>query len=174
LKNNLLITGPPRSGKTTLVKKALSIPSLRKNAKGFLTEEYRRKGQRIGFHILTVPEGKKAILSLKGFPSPYKVGSYGIDLEALEEWGCLAISQGLARKNIIIVDEIGKMELFSEKFRTTLGEALDSHQKVLATIMQSSHAFSDMIKKRTDVSLINLQRENFENVYKKVLMWLDK
>ena len=76
-------------------------------------------------------------------------------------------------ENIIIVDEIGKMELFSENFRTSLIDSLDSPQKVLATIMERPNDFADSIKKRPDVRLLYLTRENFDSVYKEVLNWLD-
>ena len=147
---------------------------MNKIARGFFTEEIRPNDRRLGFCIVTVPEGRKGLLSQKGLPSPYKVGPYGIDLEALEKMGCLSIQQGLSAKSTIIVDEIGKMELFSEKFRRILIDALDSPQKVLATIMQRPHTFSDSIKKRPDTRLLLLNRENFDDVFRKVMIWLDK
>lgn len=171
---NLLITGLPRSGKTTLVKKILAIDSTGKKASGFFTEEFKKGGKRIGFHIITAPEGKKGLLSQKGLPSPYRVGRYGVNIDVLEELGCQAMLQALDTKNIIIVDEIGKMELFSEKFRTVLIDALNSPEKVLATIMERPNAFADGIKKRPDVRLLSLTRENFGDVFQEVLNWLDK
>lgn len=141
---------------------------------GFITEEVRFQGERIGFEILTIPEGKKGLLAQKGIPSPFRVGRYGVNIHVLEELGCQAILQAKASGNIIIVDEIGKMELFSEAFRTTLIDVLDSPQKVLATIMEHSNAFGNRIKKRPDVRLFHLERENFKVLYKEVLHWLDK
>lgn len=171
---NLLITGLPRSGKTTLINKILKVGSIGKKANGFFTEEFREGGKRIGFHIITAPDGRKGLLSQKGLPSPYSVGRYGVNIDVLEELGCQAILQARGTKNIIIVDEIGKMELFSEKFRTTLIDALNSPQKVLATIMERPNAFADGIKKRPDARLLSLTRENFRDVFKEVLKWLDK
>ena len=171
---NLLITGLPRSGKTTLIKKILALDSIGEKAAGFFTEEFRKGGKRIGFHIITSPEGKKGLLSQKGLPSPFRVGRYGVNTDVLEELGCQAILQALDTKNIIIVDEIGKMELFSEKFRRSLNKALDSHQKVLATIMERPNVFADGIKKRPDVGLLYLTRKNFGNVFQEVINWLDK
>jgi nucleoside-triphosphatase len=87
--------------------------------------------------------------------------------------GCESISAGQVSKNIIVVDEIGKMELFSEKFRTTLIDILDSSHKVLATIMERPNVFADSVKKRPDARLIHLTRENFHPVYQEVINWLD-
>ncbi len=171
---NLLITGLPRSGKTTLIKKILAVDSIGKKASGFFTEEFRKEGKRIGFHIITAPEGKKGLLSQKGLPSPYRVGRYGVNVVVVEELGCQAILRALDTKSIIIVDEIGKMELYSEKFRKVLIDALNSPKKVLATIMERPNAFADGIKKRSDVMLLSLTRENFGEVFEEVLNWLDK
>jgi nucleoside-triphosphatase len=70
------------------------------------------------------------------------------------------------------VDEIGKMELFSEKFKNSLLKALDSPQKVLASIMGGRNEVADRVKSRTDVTLVCLNRDNFESVFEKVLEWL--
>ena len=170
---NLLIAGLPRSGKTTLIKKIIDVDAIGKNARGFLTEEFREEGQRIGFHVITVPERKKGLLSRKGLPSPYNVGAYAVNIDVLEDLGCQAILEAIKTNKIIIVDEIGKMELFSEKFRKSLNKALDSRQKVLATIMERPNVFADGIKKRPDVRVLYLTRKNFGDVFQEVMNWLD-
>lgn len=171
---NLLITGLPRSGKTTLLKKILHSQSIKNRAGGFLTEEFRNSEERIGFYIRTIPEGKKGILAQKGMSSPFRVGRYGVDIQILEKLGCEAILQAINSKKIVAVDEIGKMELFSETFRALMIEALNSPNKVLATILQRPNAFADRVKKRHDVRLLHLGKENFGDLYKEILGWLDK
>lgn len=171
---NLLISGFPRSGKTTLIKKLLQVDSIEKRTGGFFTEEIQKDGARIGFTIVTVPEGRKGLLAQKGFSSSCRIGRYGVNIPMLEELGCQAILQARETGNTIIVDEIGKMELFSEKFRTVLMDALDSPQKVIATIMERPNGFADRIKKRPDARLFFLERINFETVFQTVLNWLDK
>ena len=173
--NNLLITGPPRCGKTTLIKKISTYPTFLGKVGGFITEEIRQKGDRVGFQIISYPEGKRGVLARKGTPSSYRLGSYGVNLQDLESIGCEAIEKALSSGHIIIVDEIGKMELFSKKFRNILYQALDSPQKVLATIMERRNEFADGIKGRKDVIIQNLSRMNFEKAYEDVLKWmLDK
>jgi len=169
---NLLITGLPRSGKTTLVKKLLEEDILKNQAGGFLTEELREESERIGFIIITIPEGRTDFLAKKGYFSPFRVGRYGVNIEALERLGCESITEALHAENIIVVDEIGKMELFSKRFRDVLLEALNSPQKVLATIMERPNPFSDRIKKRSDVKIFHLSRENFWHVFKEVKKWI--
>jgi len=163
---NIFITGPPGCGKTTLIKeilKELKIPT-----KGFFTEEIRRDGERIGFKILTLSK-KEGILAEKGLKSSYKVSKYGVLLKNLEEIGIKEIEEGLKGNFLIVVDEIGKMELFSNKFRDAILKALDSENKVLGTIMLQENPFCDKIKQRKDTRVFYLTRENKEKVKKEIL-----
>ena len=169
---NLLISGLPRSGKTTLIRRLVELDILKNKAGGFFTEELRERGDRVGFMINTIPEGKTALLARKNFPSNFRLGRYGINIEALEDLGCESIAQALKKKKIVIVDEIGKMELFSDLFRRVLLEALNSPHKVLATIMERPNPFADSIKNRTDVKLFSLDRQNFKNIFEKSKEWI--
>ena len=170
--NNYLITGPPRCGKTTLIMKVRQVDSLSDNISGFITEEVRESGERIGFKLISLSDKKEGFLAKKGFPSPYQVGRYGVNIKDLEDIGCLAIEEALLSGKAILIDEIGKMELFSSKFRKILLHALDSPQKVLASIMERSNDFADSIKRRSDVKLVRLHRDNFEQVFREVKDWL--
>jgi nucleoside-triphosphatase len=169
-----LISGLPRSGKSTLIKKLLQFHEIRKYAGGFLTEEIRQKGERTGFNLVTIPEAKTGLLAQKGLPSPHRIGRYGINIKILEELGCSAMLEAKNRGKIIIVDEIGKMELFSKKFRAALMDILTSPERIIATIMASPNIFSDRIKSRPDAELFFLERKNFDGIYEEVLSWLDK
>lgn len=109
---------------------------------------------------------------MKGFSSPYRVGKYGVNLENVEKVGCTAVQEALDSGRVVLVDEIGKMELFSEKFKNVLVQALNSPQKVLATIIERPNEFADRIKKRKDTKLIHLSPENFDKILAEVLNWL--
>ncbi len=172
--NNYLITGPPRCGKTTLVLKVIQNPRLSGKCGGFITEEVRKKGQRIGFKIISLPDKKEGFLAKKSFSSPYRVGKYGVNLKDLEDIGCSAIEDALDSNKTVVVDEIGKMELFSERFKNSLLKALDSPQKVLASIMERRNEFAERVKSRTDVTLVCLNRDNFESVLEKVSEWITR
>jgi len=165
---NIFVTGLPGCGKTTLIKgilKELKIP-----AKGFFTEEMRKGGERIGFKIVTF-SGKEGILAEKGFKSPFKVSKYGVILKNLEEIGVKEIEGGLKGDFLIVIDEIGKMELFSIKFREIILKTLDSKNKILGTIMVKENSFCDKIKQRKDTKVFNLTRENREKVKKEILWY---
>jgi len=63
MNNHILITGKPRSGKTTLIKNLIPIAKENYSVAGFYTEEILEKGKRIGFNIRTL-EGETGILAL--------------------------------------------------------------------------------------------------------------
>jgi len=111
----ILLTGGPGIGKTTIIKKWIS--EIYKEAGGFYTEEIREKGKRIGFKIKTI-NGKEGILSKIG-SGKHNVGKYTVNIDIFEEIGVKALEDALKNKEVkyIVIDEIGKMELFSEKFK---------------------------------------------------------
>jgi nucleoside-triphosphatase len=163
---NIFITGLPGCGKTTLIKEILE--ELKIPAKGFFTEEIRKNGGRIGFKIVTL-SGKTGILAEKGFESSFRVSKYGINLKDLEEIGVKEIEEGLKEDCLIVVDELGKMELFSKKFQEIISKALDSKNKILGTIMLKPNPFCDEIKRRLDTKIFYLTRENFQEVKKEII-----
>lgn len=155
MKNNILITGRPRVGKTTLIKHAAGILGAR--AGGFYTEEIKGEGVRgrEGFRIITL-DGKEGILAKVGYRSRYNVGLYGVNLEDLEEIGVVAIRDAIKNKEWVIVDEIGKMEEFSPKFKDAVLEALGSTKNFLATVRDKDSPYTAGIKNRSDVRIVRL------------------
>lgn len=165
---NILVTGMPGVGKTTLVREVVEESGLR--AAGFYTSEIRENNKRVGFQIADL-EGRQALLASVAFPTRYRVGRYGVNLHNLELIGVRAIERGLRSRRVdfILIDEIGKMELFSQRFMAALMKALDSEKPVLATIMHIDNPFTRAIKSREDVRLFTLTRSNYEEVKKQVL-----
>jgi len=166
---NIFITSRPGIGKTTLIKEILE--ELKIKARGFFTEEIRKNGERVGFKIVTL-SGKTGILAEKGFRSPYKVSKYGVILKDLEEIGLKEIEEGLKEGCLLITDEIGKMELFSPKFRKIISEALDAKNKVLGTIMLKPNPFADRIKRRSDTKIFYLNRKNRTEIKQEIMRFL--
>lgn len=164
-----LLTGGPGTGKTTLIKEALSLFSGK--AGGFYTEEVRERGVRQGFRIITL-KGESAPLAKANFPSPYRVSKYGVDIASLEKVGVPAIIEAIHSCEVVVIDEIGRMELFSPAFREAVLEALGSGKKVLGTIMLAPHPFADALKARPEVRVLTLSRANWHEVLEEVLKWL--
>ena len=169
----VLLTGLPGCGKTTLIRRA--VADLGVPAAGFYTEEIRSPstgsgqaaGRREGFALVTL-DGRRATLASVRIRGPHRVSRYGVDVEALESVGLPALEEAAGAK-LLVVDEIGKMELFSQRFREAVLRALDTGGPVLATIMLSRHPFADALKARNDVRLTHVTPENRERALGEVV-----
>lgn len=155
---NIFLEGEPGIGKTTLVRQVAGGISYL-SIGGFYTAEIREQGKRVGFRIQTF-DGLSTILSHKKYHSGPRVGKYRVDMPAFERIGVAALEKALAEAEVILIDEIGKMELFSRRFKDTLIRCLDSPKSVLATVMLRPHPFTDQLKQRSDVKLLEVTLEN--------------
>lgn len=167
---NLVLTGTPGVGKTTLIKE-VTLPYLDRVG-GFYTEQILDGGKRSGFKIRTF-DGREGVLASKGLASPARLNKYGIDLGTLERLGVGALVSALEGKRVVVVDEIGSMEILSERFRATVLQCLASpHCRVLATIRRGSQPFTDSIKKMYDTEVMELTRDGFLKARDAVQRWL--
>lgn len=156
-KKNILITGLPGTGKTTLIIK-LSEQLKQLSLSGFYTSEIREQGVRKGFEIQSL-DGRKGLLSHVDIRSPYRVGKYRVDIVGFEKFlDSLDLMSGKSR--LIIIDEIGKMECLSLKFKQILMSLLDSEKAVIATIALKGGGIISQIKRRDDVILYKISEAN--------------
>ena len=162
---NFFISSLPSSGKTTLLMEI--IKELKLNAGGFYTSEIREKGIRKGFKIITL-DGEEGILAHVNVKSPYQVSKYKVNIEDLEKLGVKSILDTLNQNKVIIIDEVGKAEMYSEKFKKAVEAALDSKNKILGTIMLKPNPFCDKIKRRQDTKVFYLTKENFQQIKKEI------
>ena len=153
----ILLTGRPGCGKTTLIKRVVKEVAL--PAGGFYTEEIRERGGRIGFKIITL-EGEEAVFARVDFKTPERLGKYGLDLSALETMAVAALRTPARARQLVVIDEIGPMEIRSAIFREAVNEALDSGAPILGTITARSFPFTDAIKKRPDITMIEVRPNN--------------
>lgn len=157
MKKNLLITGRPGVGKTTLTMKVIAASGL--IPKGFYTEEIRVGRDRKGFRIKTF-EGKEGVLAHIEWKGRPRVGKYGVDVESFEAIALPELETALRDSQIIVVDEIGKMELFSHGFKELVTKVLDSPYPLLGVIKDYGDGFIQEIKARRDVRIFTLTMEN--------------
>src|SRR6266581_4562547 len=153
----VLLTGDPGCGKTTLIKRVVS--NLPQRAGGFYTEEIRDRSTRTGFKIVTL-NGDEVVFAHVDLKTPEHLGKYRLDLSVLEAVGVKAIRQAVQAQRLVVIDEIGPMEIRSPIFRDAVNEALNSKVPVLATIFARSLPFTDAIKSRPDVALIEVRPDN--------------
>jgi nucleoside-triphosphatase len=167
--NVYLLTGSPGAGKTTLIRQ--TIARFKSRAGGFYTQEIRTGGVRQGFKIVTL-NGQEAILSHVGISSPHRVSKYGVNIDTLDRVGVAALHQAIKENDLVVIDEIGKMELFSPRFGEAVLTAIGSGKKVLGTIMFNFHPFADQIKKHPRVKIVEVTRANHDQVLNEIVKWL--
>lgn len=165
----VLLTGSPSSGKTTIIQRALA--SCASVAGGFVTQEIRVGSVRKGFDIVTL-DGNRGVLARVDIRGCHRVGRYGVDLNALETLGVRAIEHAIEAGRLVVIDEIGPMELLSDRFRAAVLHALNSLTTVLGTLVKRAMPFTQEIKTRDDVEVIEVRPDNREAVMAQILDWL--
>ena len=154
---NILVTGLPGVGKTTLVRRvATELVDL--CPIGFYTAEIREAGVRKGFELVSL-DGRRSLLSHMDVRGPHRVGKYGVDVDGFEVFLDTLSWPGL-RGGLVVIDEIGKMECFSEKFQELVRLVLDSETRVLATVARRGGGLIAEVKGRADSELIELTAGN--------------
>jgi len=169
MKQAYLLTGRPGTGKTSIIKQA--VAGMKGKAGGFYTEEMRSRGVREGFRLVTLA-GQSAILAHISIHSPYLVSKYGVDIDSLDRVGVSALRQAAQQCDLVVIDEIGKMELFSANFRDAVLQIINGGKRVLGTIMLSPHPWADAIKRQPQVNLIEVTRYNHHQVLEELREWL--
>jgi nucleoside-triphosphatase len=152
-----LIEARPGAGKTTALRRLAELLRERGLAlAGFLTEEIREGGHRVGFAIETLA-GERGTLAHVEWSGPLRVGRYGV---ALGDFERLALPALRLPADAVLIDELGKMELASVAFRNAVASLFDGDTPVVATVHAFRHPFTDRLKRRPDADLVRLTREN--------------
>ncbi|MBN2564078.1 MAG: NTPase [Candidatus Eisenbacteria bacterium] len=159
--SNVFVTGRPGVGKTTLIRRVLSELDVR--AGGFYTSEIRDGERRVGFSIASL-DGERGILAHVDHRGDYRVGRYGVNREDLERVGVAALDRALAKSDLIVMDEIGRMELCSPTFQEAVMRALDSDTSVFGTIQERRNPFLDSVRSRPDVEVIEVTESNRDSM----------
>lgn len=169
MKKNFFLTGAPSSGKTTVINKIIKGLGIPLN--GFYTGEERAMGKRVGFLMKTV-DGKKGYLAHQDITSDFHIRRYGVSIENIETIAVPSICP--VDSNIIILDEIGKMECFSESFRKAALRALDSPNIVIGTITYGGDDFIRGIKARDDIEIHEVTLQNRDALPEQIILKVRK
>ncbi|MGQ9787847.1 MAG: NTPase [Candidatus Hadarchaeaceae archaeon] len=160
--NNFLITGPPGSGKTSVIERAVSI--LHEHGfkgGGIYCPEIRERGVRIGFKMIDLMTEEERILAHVNQPHGPQVSKYRVNVADVDELSQAAIGRALREADFIVIDEIAPMELYSQGFRRAVLSALNSPKPLLAVIHQRTiSGFIGEIKSRKDVKILEVTQGN--------------
>ncbi len=166
----ILLTGLPRCGKTTAVMQIINNINCRKIAV-FYTKEIRRGGIRKGFswQRLDGSTGTLAHIDIKG---PFRVGKYGVDVAGFEKSVVPILDAEEGDTKLFVIDEIGKMECFSEKFVIAIRRLFKSNKSILATVALKGSGLISEVKNYSNTKLFNLTRQNSEKTIDEILQSL--
>jgi nucleoside-triphosphatase len=164
----LLLTGTPGIGKTTVIRRVVAQLELRQ-LRGFYTKEIREGGQRRGFRLLGF-QGQERVIAHTAFPKSHRVGKYGVDVAAIDEAAALLAPDPGAR--VYVVDEIGKMECFSERFVAAVRALLAGRTPVVATVALHGAGFIAEVKSQPEALLWEVTHANRDELPARVKSWL--
>jgi nucleoside-triphosphatase len=140
------------------------------NMAGFYTTEIRYTGSRLGFELQGLNGGRRTLAHVE-IDSRHRVGKYGVDKDGFEEF--LATLDLLNPDvELMVIDEIGKMELFSDRFRNLVCDALNADKQLLATIPLKGNDFIREIKQRLDIHLLEVTHANRDHLPEAMVEWL--
>jgi nucleoside-triphosphatase len=162
-----ILTGAPGVGKTTLLTKIVSaLKAKGVCVGGMISREVREDNVRVGFEILDLTSGKHGWLAqVKGQSGP-QVGKYHINLDDLDNIGTTAITQALEKCSAIAIDEIGPMELYSQRFKQAVAQALGSKKLVLVVVHgKANDPLVTQVKRRVDAEVFNVTFSNRESLF---------
>ncbi|HUH67171.1 MAG TPA: NTPase [Syntrophales bacterium] len=166
MKKNILITGLPGIGKTTLIVKIIEAMK-DVDPVGFYTEEIREQGIRKGFSLISA-SGDRSILSHVDIKTRFRVGKYSVDVAGFEAF-IERIPFFDDKTAVIVIDEIGKMECSSTKFTKLVSALLESEKLFIATIALKGEGFIAEVKRRPDVELYEMTRDNRNDLLQRIL-----
>lgn len=167
----VFITGPPRCGKTTVVKRVVSL--LQDGglaAEGMVTTEIESSGKRLGFEVSNIQGNLKGTLARVDTLGKPRLGKYVININELDHIGVASIDKAIQRADVVVIDEVGPMELCSKAFRDAVQRAMNSGKSIIGTI----HCIAKdplilEIKARRDVEIIELGPKNREDLAREIL-----
>ena len=153
-------------GKTVVLTKAMeALKAKGFSVGGMISKEVREGNTRVGFEIIDLTNDKQGCLANINQKSGPRIGTYRVNLADLENIGAKAITQAIEKCNVVAIDEIGPMELCSQKFKIAGKQALESEKPVLAIVHAKAHdPLITEAKQREDAELFTVTLGNRESL----------
>lgn len=163
--NLICITGPPGIGKTTIIVKViLRLKSEGIKIGGIITREKREKGERVGFTIESLANGSVGELASIARRFGPRVGRYTVNLVDLSGIASDALNNAVSNSELIVIDEIGPMELMSPEFKKAVRLCIKSGKPTLAVMHRYvKDDLADEIRSGCKL-LINVTEKNRESL----------
>lgn len=156
----ILVGGPPKVGKTVAMQRLVALLAEQEvTVSGFLTHEVRERGRRVGFVVRDLA-GPEAVLAHQDFQTDVQVGRFGVDVPAFERVALPALHRAQGRSSVVIIDELGRMELASEAFVEAVHDVLATAMPVVATVHLHAHPVTDALQMRADVQRVLVTQAN--------------
>jgi nucleoside-triphosphatase len=156
----ILLQGPPKVGKTTVVERLVDrLRAAGCTVGGFLTRELREHDRRVGFAARDL-DGPEAVIAHQDYVTGVQVGRFGVDVAAFERIALPSLRRSLEGDQIVIVDEIARMELASTEFVILLQKIMESRVTVIGTVHVQEHPVTDALLRRPDVEVIRVTEDN--------------
>ncbi len=136
---------------------------------GMISREVREGNVRVGFEILDLTSGKRGWLAHVNQKSGPQVGKYHVNLQDLDDIGAKAIAQAIEKCDVVAIDEVGPMELYSQSFKQAVEQALESKKLVLAVVhAKAKNPLVTAAKQRADSEVFTVTLKNRDSLPEKL------
>lgn len=170
--SRLLLQGPPKVGKTVAMQRLVELLDEHGVVvTGFLTHEVSERDRRVGFVVRDV-SGPEAVLAHQDFQTDVQVGRFGVDVAAFERVALPALHRVQEGGGVVVIDELGRMELASETFVEAVDAVLAASVPVVATVHVHAHPVTDALKQRGDVQWVAVTEANRDEVPRRLFSQL--
>jgi nucleoside-triphosphatase len=166
-KRLVFITGSPGTGKTSVLLKTIEVLKARGySVGGMISREVRTCGARVGFEILDLSSGKRGWLAHVNQKRGPRIGKYRVNMEDLDNIGAEAVATAVENADVVAIDEIGPMELHSERFKEAVKKAVQSRKLVIGTVhWKARDSLIQEISGREDAEIYEVTYENRGNLH---------
>jgi nucleoside-triphosphatase len=166
-KRIMLLTGSPGIGKTTILLRAVEDLKARGyKVGGMVSHEVLSSGTRVGFEALDVSDGRRGYLAHVNQTSGPQVGKYRVNLTDLDNVGARAIANAIENSDVIVIDEIGPMELFSDKFKDAVRKVVEGKKPTIAVVhWKARDILINQVKSREDTEMLVVTLENRKSLH---------